>query len=243
MSSEVRIAMWSGPRNISTALMRSFENRTDCFVSDEPFYAFYLHQTGVNHPLKEEVIEAGETNWEKTADYLTGSIPQGKPIWYQKHMAQHILPGTNLEWIHLVKNCLLIRDPAKVVISYAKKFEITSTEQLGYPQQLLLFEKITGDSGIPPLIVDSADILRNPRKTLKEFCRQIGISFSEKMLTWRAGKRNTDGVWGKHWYRNVEKSTGFQPFRNSEEKVPDKYKKIYLESLKYYQQLYQHRIH
>ena len=243
MSSEFRIAMWSGPRNISTALMRSFENREDSFVSDEPFYAFYLNKTGVNHPLREEVITSGEPDWNKTAGYLTGAIPEGKKIWYQKHMAQHNLPGVNLDWIHSVTNCLLIRDPARVVMSYTKKFAITSKEQLGYPQQLHLFEKVFQKTGKAPIVLDSADILKNPRAILQVFCKQIGIPFSEKMLLWPSGKRNTDGVWGSHWYGNVEQSTGFQPFQETTEEVPDRYEKIYGECMVPYQQLYQHRIY
>ena len=243
MSSECRIAMWSGPRNISTALMRSFENREDCFVSDEPFYAFYLKTSGVNHPLREEVIASGEPDWNKITGYLTGTIPRNKNIWYQKHMAQHNLPGVNLDWIHSVINCLLIRDPARVVMSYAKKLEIASKEQLGFPQQMDLFEKIFKKTGKAPIILDSADILKNPRKTLQVLCEQLGIPFSEKMLAWPPGKRSTDGAWGSHWYGNVEQTTGFQPFNETAEEVPARYEKIYSECMVYYQQLYQHRIY
>lgn len=243
MSSEVRIAMWSGPRNISTALMRSFENREDCFVSDEPFYAHYLEETGIDHPLREEVIAKGDTDWDRTAEYLIGAIPLAKSVWYQKHMAQHNLPGVNLEWIHSVTNCLLIRDPARVVMSYAKKYEITSKEQLGFPQQKSLFEKIFKETGNVPFILDSGDILKNPRQMLQVFCDQIGIPFTEKMLTWPPGIRSTDGVWGNHWYSNVEQSTGFQPFQEVTEEIPERYEKIYSECMGYYQQLYQHRIY
>ena len=133
----IRIAMWSGPRNISTALMRSFENRSDTFITDEPFYAHYLQQTGVYHPIREEVIKSGNPNWNEVAEYLTGAIPKGKSVWYQKHMAQHNLPCADLSWTEKLENCFLIRDPMEVILSYSEKYEITSIHQLGYPLSLI----------------------------------------------------------------------------------------------------------
>jgi len=242
-NTQIRIAMWSGPRNISTALMRSFENREDCFVSDEPFYAFYLKHTGLNHPLRDKVVAEGELNWDRTAKYLTGEIPQGKKIWYQKHMAQHNLVEVNLEWTKRVTNCFLIRNPSKVIISYAKKYSISSMDQLGYLQQKALFDALLLQTGKTPIVLDSADILKNPRNTLKSYCKEIGIHFSDKMLTWPPGKRKTDGAWGKYWYGKVEKSTGFQPYVESSDKVPKEYFTIYQNCMEVYQQLYQYRIH
>ena len=234
--------MWSGPRNISTALMRSFENRNDTFVSDEPFYAHFLKQTGLEHPMRDDVLKSGSSNWSEVSDYLTNSIPDGKSIWYQKHMAQHNLPGVNLEWVEKVFNCFLIRDPKEVILSYTKKHEIFSVYQLGFPQQFDLFTRIKKKEGRVPIVLDSKDILMDPESMLKNLCHKLEIPFTNKMLKWPKGGRDSDGVWGKHWYNAVEQSTGFQIYQTKDEKVPVEYTEVYEESMEYYLQLHNHRI-
>jgi len=238
----IKIAMWSGPRNISTAMMRSFENREDTYVSDEPFYAHYLQQTGVDHPMREEVIESGNPNWTAVSDCLTDGIPHGNTVWYQKHMAQHNLPGVNLDWTEKVTNCFLIRDPREVILSYSKKYEITSVYQLGFPQQSALFTKLNEKNGATPIVLDSKDILQNPKNMLQKLCEKLEIPFSDKMLSWPKGKRDSDGIWGKHWYNTVEQSTGFQAYQKKIEKISNEYTAIYEESMEFYQQLYNLRI-
>ena len=180
----VRIALWSGPRNISTALMRAFENRGDTFVSDEPLYAHYLAKTGVNHPMREEVIQSYNANWDEVTEMLTGSIPGGFGIWYQKHMAQHNLPGADLSWTEKLTNCFLIRDPIEVILSYSKKYAITSIYQLGYPQQVLLFNHLKNKNEANIIVLDSKDILQNPKKLLQLLCKELDIPFSDKMFCW-----------------------------------------------------------
>ena len=234
--------MWSGPRNISTALMRSFENRPDTFVSDEPFYAHYLQQTGIDHPMRNEVIEAGNSDWDEVSQYLTRAIPNGKSVWYQKHMAQHNLPDADLGWTEKLANCFLIRDPMEVILSYSKKYELTSIYQLGYPQQVLLFNRLKNKNEANVIVLDSKDILQNPKNLLQLLCRELDIPFSDKMLAWPKGRRESDGIWGQHWYGNVEKSTGFQPYQKKEEGLLAKYKDIYEQCLINYQQLFQYRI-
>jgi len=234
--------MWSGPRNISTALMRSFENRNDTFVSDEPFYAHFLKQTGVDHPMRDEVIKSGNPNWATVSDYLTNTIPDGKSVWYQKHMAQHNLPGIDLGWAEKVCNCFLIRDPKEVILSYTKKYEISSVYQLGFPQQFDLFTQLREKKGVAPIILDSTDILTNPESMLKKLCRTLGIPFTNKMLKWPKGRRKSDGIWGKHWYNAVEQSTSFQAYQKKCEKIPIEYTAIYEESIEFYLQLYNQRI-
>ncbi len=238
----VKIAMWSGPRNISTALMRSFENRNDTFVSDEPFYAHFLKQTGVDHPMRDEVIKSGNPNWTTVSDYLTNTIPDGKSVWYQKHMAQHNLPGVDLGWAEKVFNCFLIRDPKEVILSYTKKYAISSVYQLGLPQQFDLFTQLREKGEVAPIILDSTDILTNPESMLKKLCRTLGIPFTNKMLKWPKGRRKSDGVWGKHWYNAVEQSTSFQAYQKKCEKIPVEYTAIYEESIEFYLQLYNQRI-
>ena len=234
--------MWSGPRNISTALMRSFENREDTFVTDEPFYAHYLQHTNVDHPMRDEVIKSGNPNWAAVSDYLTNTIPDEKSVWYQKHMAQHNLPGVDLEWAEKVFNCFLIRDPKEVILSYTKKYEISSVYQLGFPQQFDLFTQLREKRGVPPIVLDSKDILIDPGSMLKKLCRILDIPFTDKMLKWPKGRRNSDGIWGKHWYNAVEQSTSFQAYQKKSEKTPIEYTAIYEESIEYYLQLYNHRI-
>ena len=234
--------MWSGPRNISTALMRSFENREDTFVSDEPFYAHYLQQTGIDHPMRKEVIEAGNSDWDEVSQYLTGIIPQDKSVWYQKHMAQHNLPGVDLDWTGRLTNCFLIRNPREVILSYSKKYEITSVYQLGFPQQFDLFTQLREKKGVTPIVLDSKDILIDPESMLKKLCRILEIPFTDKMLKWPKGRRNSDGIWGEHWYNAVEQSTSFQAYQKKSEKTPIEYTAIYEESIKFYLQLYNHRI-
>ena len=237
-----RVAMWSGPRSISTALMRSFENRPDTFVSDEPFYAHYLYKTGIDHPFREEIISSGNTDWNSVTNNMTGSIPEGKDIWYQKHMAQHNLPGKDMTWIQKVQNIFLIRHPREVILSYMKKYEITSITQLGYPQQKVLFTILKKCSSGMPLILDARDVLENPEGMLKGLCERLTIPFYKEMLSWPAGRRESDGIWGNHWYASVEASTGFEENVENDNIIPPEQEEIYEACMDCYQQLYQHRI-
>ena len=233
--------MWSGPRSISTALMRSFENRLDTFITDEPFYAHYLKKTGIDHPLREEVMACGNTDWNLVVNEITGPIPNGKDIWYQKHMAQHNLPDCKLQWVEKLQNCLLIRHPQEVILSYSKKYELSSISQLGYPQQMELFNMLNG-IGAVPLVLDAGDVLKNPDQMLKLICKKLNIPFYDKMLTWKAGRRKTDGIWGRHWYGSVEVSTGFHPYADKKANLPSKHHDIYETCLEIYQQLYSYRL-
>lgn len=209
----LRIAMWSGPRNISTAMMRAFGNREDTAVTDEPFYAHYLVATGVRHPGREQVIASQATDDAEVAALLTGPIPHDKPIWYQKHMAQHMLPEMPLDWLDAVSNCFLIRKPAAVVASFTIQRPDAETWELGFEQLGRLFDHVCDRLGHAPPVIDAADVLKDPRKTLSHLCGTLGIPFSERMLRWPAGKRPEDGAWAPHWYAAVERSTGFAPYR------------------------------
>jgi hypothetical protein len=207
----LRIAMWSGPRNISTAMMRAWENRGDCAVSDEPLYAAYLAATGIDHPGRDEVIAAGETDVERVVTSLLGPAPEDRPIWYQKHMAHHLLPGLDHAWIHSLTNVLLIRDPDEVVASYLKSRATVTPEDIGLPQQSRLFDELADRHGAAPPVIDAADFLQAPEAHLRALCAWLGIDFTERMLAWPAGPRPTDGVWAPHWYAAVWRSTGFEP--------------------------------
>ena len=211
----LRVAMWSGPRNISTALMRAWENRPDCSVTDEPLYAAYLAATGLDHPLRDEVIAAGDTDWRRVAAVLTGPVPGGRAIWYQKHMAQHLLPGMALDWVHALTNVLLIRDPAQVVESYLKSRASVAPADIGLLQQAALYDELCrAGAGVPPLVIDADDFLRDPAAHLRALCAHLDVAFEpERMLHWPAGPRPSDGVWAPAWYAAVWRSTGFEPWR------------------------------
>lgn len=206
----LRIAMWSGPRNISTAMMRAFENRSDCTVSDEPLYAAFLKQTGLDHPGAAEVIADGECDWRRVADALSGPIPDGKPIWYQKHMSHHLLPGMDREWIHGLGNAFLIRHPNAVVASYIKSRAEVAAEDIGLLQEAALFDELRARSGNTPPVIDSSEFLADPRGHLLALCGHFGIAFEARMLRWPAGPRASDGIWAKYWYDAVWRSTGFE---------------------------------
>jgi hypothetical protein len=203
-----RIAMWSGPRNISTAMMRAFENRPDCAVVDEPFYAAYLAATGLDHPARDEVLASQPQDWRAVAEALLRDEPA--PVYYQKHMCQHLLPTMDLAFTQGLANCFLIRDPRRILASYARVRPEFTLEELGFPQQLALFERERERCGEVPPVLDAAVTLANPEGVLRRLCGRLGIPFDAAMLSWPAGPRPSDGVWAPHWYAAVWESTGFR---------------------------------
>ena len=225
--------MWSGPRNLSTALMRSFENREDTKVWDEPFYAYYLKETKKDHPLANEIINKYETNLEKIIDLVTA---EKDFIYFQKHMSHHIIKKIPINWITKGINCFLIRHPKEVLLSYIQKNDLIDSNDLGYPAQLRLFNYIkTSNKKI--LVIDAKDLSEKPEIILKKICKKINIPFTEKMLNWPKGRRDSDGIWEKIWYKNVKSSTSFNKILNKEYEIPKKYNHIYNECLKIYDQL------
>ena len=215
----MRIAMWSGPRNLSTAMMYAFAQRADCAVTDEPFYAAYLQASGLDHPMREEILSGQETGAALVAEHCLGPVPDGRAHWYQKHMAHHMLPGFPLDWLAGVRNVFLIRHPARVVASYAKKRENPDLGDLGFVQLAGLFERVTS-MGQSPVVVDSADIRRAPEQALSALCQVIGLNFDPAMLRWQAGGNPADGVWAAHWYGAVHRSTGFDGPEGPEGPMP-----------------------
>ena len=229
----MNIYMWSGPRNLSTALMRSFENREDTKVWDEPFYAYYLKETKKDHPLANEIINKYETNLEKIIDLVTA---EKDFIYFQKHMSHHIIKKIPINWITKGINCFLIRHPKEVLLSYIQKNDLIDSNDLGYPAQLRLFNYIkTSNKKI--LVIDAKDLSEKPEIILKKICKKINIPFTEKMLNWPKGRRVSDGIWEKIWYKNVKSSTSFNKILNKEYEIPKKYNHIYNECLKIYDQL------
>lgn len=237
-----RIAMWSGPRNISTAMLRAWENRPDTWVVDEPLYAHYLTQVRVAHPGVEEVIAHHEGDWRKVVQDLTGPIPRGRAIYYQKHMAHHWLPHLRGDWVHALKNAFLIRHPAEMLPSLAAKMGLPVLRDTGLPQQLEIFEMVRALTGETPPVLDTEDVLRDSRGVLTRFCERMGVPFSERMLSWPPGRRATDGIWAKYWYDAVEKSTGFEPYTPRERRVAPELEPLLAECLPLYEQLRAHRL-
>lgn len=202
------IAMWSAPRNLSTAMMRSFENRPDTTVIDEPFYAHYLANNTVPHPLREETIAAGETSAEAILARLVK--PPRSGLCYQKHITTHWSDSFGTEWLSLLSHAFLIRPPASVVASYDVKYKGGTMADLGYVEQHRLFDTITEMTGEPPAVIDASRFLENPEAQLRKLCERLSIPFYAGMLNWPAGARDSDGVWGQHWYDSVNASTGFK---------------------------------
>lgn len=222
--------------------MRSFENRPDCVVTDEPLYSHFLRATGADHPGRDEVIAHHEADWRSVVATLVGSVPDRKQIWYQKHMSHHLLPGMDREWVGGLTNCFLIRNPAEVITSFIKIMPNPTATDLGLPQQVELFEKEKERAGRLPPVIDGADVLRDPRGMLTALCAAAGIEFDERMLAWPAGPRTTDGVWAKHWYASVERSIGFEPYKPKNEPVPNRLRTVHQECVALYEQLHAHRI-
>ena len=232
----MRIAMWSGPRNLSTAMMYAFGNRSDFAVWDEPFYAAYLTQTGFDHPMAAEIVAAHEVDPVKVAARCIGTIPNEKQHFYMKHMPHHMIDGMPLDWAQDCENIHLIRHPARVIASYAAKREQVTATDLGFKQQADMFDKIGGT------VIDSGDIREDPEEMLHLLCDVIGLDFDPAMLGWQAGPRAEDGIWAKHWYNAVHASTGFA---GAEGPLPDltgRNAELLEETLPYFERLSKEKI-
>ncbi|QIG81150.1 sulfotransferase-like domain-containing protein [Stakelama tenebrarum] len=240
----VRIAMWSGPRNCSTAMMRAFENRDDCDVSDEPFYAAFLAETGIVHPMNDAVLASQPNDWRDVAAAMTGEAPNGAPIWYQKQMCHHMLPDFGLDWMDSVTNAFLIRPPEQVLASYIVKRGDVTLEDIGVVRQCELFDRVAERTGAAPVVIEGPSVQRDPRESLTILCEALAIPFSDRMLNWPPGRRASDGAWAPAWYDAVEKSTGFAAPSHvaTIDDLPEAIKPIAEAARPYYERMAQHRI-
>ena len=223
-------------------MLRSWGNRPDTFVCDEPFYAYYLRETGRQHPERDEVIAHGETDPRKIIAQLTGPIPNGKRIYYQKQMTHHLLPAIDRAWLAGVTNCFLIRDPAEVIASYIKKNNEPTLEDLGFVQQAEIFDWVCQQTGGTPAVLDAHDVLEHPEKILRLLCEAVAVEFTDAMLSWAPGLRETDGIWAKHWYEEVKSSTGFRKPAMGTAAVPERLRNICDAARECYERLYTHRL-
>ena len=232
-----RIAMWSGPRNLSTAMMYAFASRGDCAVVDEPFYGAYLKATGIDHPMSAAVIAAQDNDPLEVGRALLGPIPQYQSLFYQKHMTLHMIPQFDRAFMRGLTNVFLIRHPARVVASYAKKREAPTLADIGFVQQAELFDEVAGWLGHAPLVIDSADIRGGPRAALTKLCAALAIPFTDKMLHWPKGPKPYDGVWAPHWYNAVHLSTGFEDPEGGLPDLPADYARIADQAMPHYLRL------
>jgi hypothetical protein len=229
-----RIAMWSGPRTVSTALMRAWENRPDTVVTDEPLYAFYLDRTGIDHPGRDQVIASQPTDWRVV---LAGApLPTGVTIGYAKHMTHHLLPEVDRAALAPLRHAHLIRDPRELLASYARVRTEPTLDDLGLRQQAEIFETFGGP------VVDSRDLLTGPEGILRSLCQALGVPFDEGMLSWPAGPRDSDGVWAPYWYASVHASTGFAPYRPPAQPLPARLEPLAQRCLPYFERLHRYRI-
>ena len=238
----LRIAMWSGPRNLSTALMRSFGNRPDTFVSDEPYYGAFLETSGADHPMRDEVIAAMDCDWRSVARTLAGPVPGGRPVWYQKHMWHHMVGPVGYDDFAGFTHAFLIRAPERMIASYLRKRESAAFGDFGLDRQAEFFEREADRLGAAPPVVDAADILADPERTLSALCARLGIPFDRSMLSWPPGRRATDGPWAPHWYGAVEASTGFGPPETGEINLPDEARRLADRCRPYYERLAAQRV-
>lgn len=236
------IAMWSGPRNLSTAMMYSFAARGDCAVWDEPFYAAYLALTGLDHPMRADILAAGDVDPARVAAACKGPTPAKQSLFYQKHMTHHMVPGVPRDWMAACTNVFLIRHPARVISSYAQKREAPTLADLGFTQQAELFDAEAERLGHAPVVIDSADIRADPEAALTRLCHAIGITFAPAMLHWTPGPKPYDGAWAPHWYNAVHHSTGFDAAEGPLPVLADNYRALAEEAMPAYSRLAQHAL-
>jgi hypothetical protein len=243
-----RIAMWSGPRNISTAMMRSFENRRDCHVVDEPFYAFYLNETQSPHPMFDEILASQSGDYDIVAKSLSQSSNEfdqqhdsqrlvAPALQYQKHMTHHMLPNCDLSWTRSLTHSFLIRNPAHVVNSYTNSRGACSVDDIGIIRQYELYQAISEITQQDIPVVDSISVLSEPKRILRELCLSLDIDFDEKMLQWPTGQRKSDGVWASHWYHSVETSSSFAPPKEVQLSLSNAQMEVVEEVMPYYLKL------
>ena len=238
----VRIAMWSGPRNLSTAMMRSFGNRADTYVSDEPFYGCFLKDAGADHPMRDDVIAAMDCDWRGVMASLRADPPDGAPVWYQKHMWHHMTGPIGHEDFAGFTHAFLIREPERMIASYLRKREAAAFDDFGLERQADFFDREADRLGQAPPVIDANDVLADPEGMLSQLCAALGIAWDPAMLRWPPGRRDTDGPWAPHWYGAVEASTGFGPQETDQVDLPADAQQVADRCRPYYERLAEHRL-
>ncbi len=243
MIAGIRIAMWCGPRTISTAMMRSWEHRDDCAVWDEPLYAWWLSQTGARHPGRDEILAAAGEDLD-AASLSSRLSCASSPITYQKHMAHHLLEGFPRGWMGSARHAFLVRRPDHLLASLARRLgpEAITIESTGLPQQVALLNWLEQEGFDRPPIVDSDDVLEDPESILRALCAALGVPFDAAMCSWPPGPRASDGMWGRWWYDQVESSTGFGAPKRGEVNLPQSLSLLHDACIELYAQLADRRL-
>jgi hypothetical protein len=223
-------------------MMRSFGSRSDTFVSDEPFYGCFLKTTGADHPMRDQVIAGMDCDWQGVMASLRGEPPDCSPIWYQKHMWHHMAGPIGYDHFAGFTHAFLIREPERMIASYLRKRDTAAFEAFGMDRQAQFFEREAERLGHSPPVIDANDVLADPEGVLSKLCAALGISWHPGMLHWAPGRRQTDGPWAPHWYRAVEKSTGFGPPETDLVELPEDAKRIAERCRPYYEQLAAYRL-
>jgi Sulfotransferase domain len=234
------IAMWSGPRNISTAMMYAFGNRSDCIAWDEPFYGAYLKTTGLAHPMRDEIQNRMECDWHKVEATCIARV--SKPLFYQKHMTHHMVPEFDRRFIVELNNAFLIRSPEKVLASYAKKHDEVSLHAIGFAEQAEIFDQVANHLGHAPPVIDADKHLSDPRKSLLLLCNALNIPFQDAMLKWPKGPKPFDGTWAPHWYNAAWASTQFEPPPERPVELSTAFQRIADQARPYYEKLKAHAL-
>lgn len=233
--------MWSGPRNVSTAMMRAWGSRADTAVTDEPLYAHYLEVTGLPHPARELTLARHDADWRRVTDWLSGPVPGGRAVWYQKHMTHHLTADVGRDWLDALTHAFLIREPAAMLVSLTEFIPEPRLADTGLPQQLELFERVSAERGRPP-VIDGDDVLRDPRAALSALCGALGVPFDDAMLAWEPGLRDTDGAWAGAWYDKVAATSGFSPPRDESVEVPARLRGLYSECAAIHHELARYKL-
>lgn len=232
MMPAIRVCLWSSPRNVSTAFMYSWAQRPDTVVVDEPFYGYYLSNSTIEHPGRDEIIASMECDASKIiSQVILGEHP--RPVVFFKHMCHHV-PDLDLSFMEGLVNLFFIRHPGRIISSYAEVIKKPTLTDIGVKIQAMQFEHAL-EKGYNTIVLDSAELLKNPESVLRQLCGRLGIGFCEEMLQWPAGPRPEDGVWARHWYAQVHRSTGFQKPPDSDKSLPDALMPLYQEAMGYYE--------
>ena len=236
----MRLSMWSGPRNVSTALMYAFRQRPDTEVLDEPLYGHYLRTSGADHPGRDEILAAMETDGERVVREVLLASPTSAPVQFFKNMAHH-LRGLDRGFLDQMTHLLLTRDPREMLPSLAQHLPDPTLADTGFEEQIELLEH-EKRAGRPPVVLDARELLLDPEGVLREACHRLGLTFEPAMLRWSPGPRPEDGVWAQYWYESVHASTGFAPYRPKTDPFPDYLEPLLDVCLPYYERLSAHAI-
>jgi len=231
----LRLNLWCGPRNVSTALMYSFRQRPDTRVVDEPLYAHYLTHSDAVHPGTTDIIGSMASDIERVLANVV-LAPSDRPVVVFKQMAHHLVPSVPLDFLDECTNVLVIRDPVEVLTTIVRQLPQPTMRDIGIARQVELYDDLRG-RGQDPAVIDARFLLEDPAGVLQQLCRHVGLEWDDRMLSWPAGPKPEDGVWASHWYQNAHASTGFAPYSPKSEPIPEPVRTLAAEAAELYAEL------